>query len=262
MKNIVLMDSGLGGLSALKVLYKKVPSFNFIYFADTKNLPYGAKTKNELLDITIQNIKDIKRKYNPHIIIFGCNTLGTTILKDIKKIFYDIKFFALTPNIKMALEMNKKNILVLATTQTINRLKKLTLYKNNKNNIILRKMPLLANKVEFYIKNPINIVPYLNQELGKYTCVDCIVLGCSHYYFVKKQLNQMFKLANIIDGTSILAKEVVDYIKLNNISTKDNGSLNINKNSSSIELVLTKDVPNKNSYLKIIKDIMKSKNCR
>ncbi len=256
MRNIVLLDSGLGGLSALKELYKKLPSFNYIYFADTKNLPYGSKTKQELLNITIQNINYIKQKFNPLVIIFGCNTLGTTVLEDIQNIFKEIKFFALKPNLNYALKLNFKHILLLGTTQTINQMQKLSNYNQNKNRIILCEMPLLASKVEIYIQNPMNIVPYLKEKLSDYSNIDCIILGCSHYYFVKKQLKGMFKMANIIDGTKILAKEVVNFLNSINYEAEQK---NIKQNSK-IKLIITGKSTNKKNYNQIIQNIIKSKN--
>lgn len=250
MKNIVIMDSGLGGLSVLKSLYKKLPNYNYVYFADTINLPYGAKTKKELLNITIKNIEYLKQKYNPILIIFGCNTLGVTVFKDIQKIFTTIKFFALQPNISKALKMEYNHILLLATTQTINMVKKTQYYASNKNCILLCKMPLLATKVENYIQNPIKIVPYLKQRLQKHKHIDCIVLGCSHYYFVKKQLKQMFKPAKIIDGTISLSNQVKLYLKQQNIlKSKSN-------NNGKIKLILTGNTKNKNAYKQIIKNII------
>ena len=251
MDNIVLIDSGLGGLSALRDLYNKIPNFNYVYFADTKNLPYGTKTRKELLKLTVENITKIKEEYNPNIIIFGCNTLGTTIFVEIQKIFPTIKFFALQPNLKCALKNNKKRILVLGTTQTINRLRNQKVYLENKNYIILCKMPKLATKVEIYIQKPANIVPYLKQRLGKLKEIDCIVLGCSHYYFVKEQLKFLFKSAKIIDGTKILSKEVLNYIKSKNLIDE--------VQKSNIKLILTSNVSNKSAYNRIIENILKSK---
>ncbi len=254
--NVVIIDSGLGGLSLLKPLYKKIPYLNYIYFADTKNLPYGLKTKNELLSITTENIKYVIKEYNPCLIIFGCNTIGTTIFKEISNKFNNIKMFALRPNIATAINKGYKKILLLGTSQTIKNIKKSKDYINNKNNIVLCDMPLLATKIEKYIQTPIKIEPYLKDKLNKFNNIDCIILGCSHYYFIKNQLKNLFKSADFIDNTKILSNEVKKYLIKNNLFNDEKFYEN---NSNNIKLILTKEEVNKNKYNQIIKKIVKRK---
>ena len=167
MKNfkIAIIDSGLGGLSLFRAFLKELNIKNYIYFADLKNLPYGTKSQKELQLITIKNVKNIITRYKPNVIVFGCNTIGTTIYNDIKKIFSQVSIFAIKPCLSNNLVLDKrKKTLVIATTATIKALEKTKEYLKNKNRIILCKMPKLACKVEDYIQNGSNIMPYLSKK--------------------------------------------------------------------------------------------------
>ena len=72
-KAIGVMDSGVGGLTVLKQLLNVCPYENFIYFGDTKNLPFGEKTKEQLIEI-VKNIFDYFEEQNVKAVIHACNT--------------------------------------------------------------------------------------------------------------------------------------------------------------------------------------------
>ena len=248
MIDVAIIDSGLGGISLLSRLTKTFYFKNFLYFADTKNLPYGTKSKKQLLNITIKNSKTIIKKFKPKIIVFGCNTIGTTIIEDIKKIFKNQNIFAIKPVFDYTHSENNKTLL-LATNTTINNIKKNNYYVKNKNNIILCKMPLLANKVENYIQNTNKIVPYLNYKLKRYNHVSKVFLGCTHYYFIKKQIHNIFPIAEIIDGGDTLIKNIKQFV-CNNINLFKNIKF---KKKIKVKLVLTK----KSSQIKVYKNLIK-----
>ena len=84
-----LFDSGLGGLTVLKEIINKCAYEKIIYLGDTKRLPYGEKSKEELLDIAKDNIDFLISK-NVDEIVVACGTVSSNVLEDLKKI-YDIK---------------------------------------------------------------------------------------------------------------------------------------------------------------------------
>ena len=248
MIDIALIDSGLGGISLLSRLTKTFYFKRIVYFADTENLPYGTKSQKKLLDITIKNLKTIIKKFKPKIIIFGCNTIGTTIIEDIKRIFNNQNIFAIKPVFDYTIAKKDKTLL-LATNTTIKNIKKNNCYKNNTKNIILYKMPLLATKVEKYIQNLDKTVPYLNRKLKKYNSVSKVFLGCTHYYFVKKQIQNIFPEAQIIDGGDFLINKLKRFV-CNNIDLFKNIKF---KKKIKVKLVLTK----KSSKVKIYKKLIR-----
>ena len=242
-RKILILDSGIGGLNVLKQLYLKLNFYNFIYFADIINLPYGNKTRKELLNITINNLSKLICKYKPYFIVIGCNTIGSSILEEIKKHFYQIKIFAIKPNINYVIKqltINKKqlknqsqgellngNLLVLTTAATKKAIAKKSEYILNKNNIVLCKMPSLANKVENNIQNISNIVPYLKRRLCKFKRIVGVVLGCTHYIYLKKQIKDMFIDSKVFDGSESLINEIKKSLSLKNIGKKQKPKLQV-----------------------------------
>lgn len=239
MVDVVIVDSGLGGISLLPTFLKELDFKNYIYYADTKFLPYGNKSLKRLLEITIFNIKKIIKKFKPKIIVFGCNTIGTTIFEQIKNYFPDQVFYTIKPNI----QIEQEKTLLLATNRTISFFNKT---KIENKSIILCKMNCLANKVENNMQNPENIVPYLKRRLLKYKEIKCIILGCTHYYFVKNQISKLFPKAKIVDGV----KNLVGQIKATYCSIKKTNK------KPKIKLFFTKNIKTKKIYKSLIKSLV------
>ncbi len=239
MVDIVIVDSGLGGISLLPSFLHNLSFKKYVYFADTKYLPYGNKSLKRLFEITIFNVKKIIKKFKPKIIVFGCNTIGTTIFEQIKNYFPDQVFYTIKPNV----QVEQEKTLLLATNRTISFFNK-TKIKNK--NIILCKMNCLTNKVENNIQNPENIVPYLKRRLLKYKKIKCIILGCTHYYFIKNQISKIFPKAKFVDGVNNLVSQIKAtycFVKKANKKPK-------------IKLVFTKKIKAQKIYKSLVSNII------
>ena len=258
--NIAIIDSGIGGISVLSELFKNINGSNLFYFADVKNMPYGSKTKKELLQITVKNLNFIIKKYKPKIIVFGCNTIGSTILNEIKQIFSNIKIYAINPNIYSLIKKcdckysnNKFKILLLATHRTIESIKKDNNYIKNKSCIILCKMQKLATIIE---NNPYNIekiVPYIKHKLSKYCNknIKYLVLGCTHYYFVRNEIKQLFKNCILINNIDMLVNE----IKNDNLELLENKKYKFSK----VKFIFSKKQKDiKNIYKNLFNSLIKN----
>ena len=214
---ILVLDSGNGGLYTLKLLEKKLPNENFVFYKDVINAPYGNKTKKQLLQITTKNLTDLLVKYNCKAVVFGCNTLSVVVLNDIKKIFKNIKFFGVFPPIKKAL-IDNKNTLVLSTYATLKMGKIDKNYKYLKNiNFIGFKD--LAKKIDENIDNLDNLLGFLSENLKKYKNINNVVLGCTHFNLIKDQLRMILNNKNIVfyEGSVRTAKRVKNYLIKNNL---------------------------------------------
>ena len=90
MKNVIaVVDSGLGGKNILWACERLMPNENFVYFADTKNAPYGNKPKRELLKIAENLVQTVVDLFDPKIIVLGCNTLTANCIKHLRQKFYN-----------------------------------------------------------------------------------------------------------------------------------------------------------------------------
>ena len=117
MSKIGVFDSGLGGLSVLKELRKLLPNEDYIYYADSINVPYGEKSDEELLDLT-SKIVDYLLEKDCKLIVIACNTATTSCMRRLRELYPDTIFVGTVPAIKVAYDHNYKNTIILSTPYT------------------------------------------------------------------------------------------------------------------------------------------------
>jgi glutamate racemase len=116
---IGLFDSGVGGTSIWKEVHALLPNESTIYLADSKNAPYGQKSQDEIIALSIKNT-ELLLNNNCKIIIVACNTATTNAIK-VLRATYDIPFIGIEPAIKpAALHTKTQKIGILATQGTLN----------------------------------------------------------------------------------------------------------------------------------------------
>ena len=190
-----IFDSGIGGLTVLKTLINKYPNNDYIYYGDTLNLPYGNKTKEELKELSINDVEFLLSK-NVDIIIIACGTVSSNCLDYLKQNYKVPIYDIITPTIIYLNKSNYENIGIIATERTIDS----HIFKNNLNkNVYEIKTPKLVPIIENNDLDNINntLDEYLREYLDK---LDIIVLGCTHYPIIKEYINAYFE--NKIDNKS------------------------------------------------------------
>ncbi len=220
---IGIFDSGIGGLTTLSEIKKLLPHEDYIYYADSKNNPYGSKSKKELEKIT-DKIVNYLIKRDVKTIVIACNTATTNCIDYLRNKYKDITFVGTEPAIKVACDKGYKNILVLATPTTISSERTQELVDNNKKeyeNFYLVACDGLANAIENNDNKRIDIL--LNEILTPYKDknIDAIVLGCTHYPLIRCKIQSFFKNATLIDGNIGVANRVKKIIENNNVSNND-----------------------------------------
>lgn len=204
---IGVFDSGVGGLTVLKSIYEKYNDNEYIYIGDNKNLPYGNKTKEELFSYASRIIdyfisKDIK------LIVIGCNTICSNIFNDLKEKYKDITFIGvIDATIDLFLKSNKRNVLVIATENTIKSNKYEEKIKKNNSNIIVHNLstPALVPLIE---ENK-DCSDEINSILRNFKDIDSIILGCTHYKLIEHLIP---KNIACIDSSSGVINVIDDYI--------------------------------------------------
>ena len=231
---IGIFDSGIGGLTTLNEIKKILPKEDFIFYADSKNNPYGDKSLEELYKIT-ENIVDKLIKKNVKLIVIACNTATTQCINHLRSKYTNMIFVGTEPAIKVACDNNYKNTLVMATPGTIASERTHELVETNKKdfeNIYLLACDKLANAIErkddMEIDNLLNkfLLPYKNKK------IDAIVLGCTHYPHIKDKIQKYYPNAKLIDGNEGVARRVKQQLEEHNL-------LNTNGNNK-IEFIQTK----------------------
>jgi len=217
---IGMFDSGIGGLTILNVLKEIVPKEDYLYYADNKNNPYGEKSDEELFKICC-NVVDYLVNNNCKIIVIACNTATTKCMKRLREKYKDVIFVGTVPAIKVASDGNYKNTLVLATPATIDSERTFELVRDNKRddqNIYLVPCKGLAHAIE--VDDYVTINNILDDIYNEYKDknIDSIVLGCTHYPYIKDILYSKFK-CDLLDGSLGVSNEVKRQLELNNLVT-------------------------------------------
>jgi len=249
---IGIFDSGIGGTSIWKEIKTLLPYENTIYLADSKNAPYGVKSRQEIIDLSIKNTDFlIHRKCK--LIVVACNTATTNAIKDLRAT-YTIPFIGIEPAIKPAALKTKTNTIgILATKGTLTS----KLFEKTSNSIgkeIIIKETIGNHLVELIEEGKIDskemynllseyLIPMLNEG------VDCLVLGCTHYpYLIPKIREIVGNRIEIIDSGQAVAKQTKAILKKIEI-LKSNTKLGthqffINKNKNVLEAILRFDKNN------------------
>ena len=189
---IGLFDSGIGGLNVLAELLKVYPHNEYIYYGDTLNLPYGNKSKDELLKLS-KNIISFFENKKVDLIIIACGTVSSNCYQEIKKITNIKVIDIISPTIEYLKNSNFEKILLFGTKRTIES----HTFSNQINNIIEIATPEFVPMIE---NNNIdeNII---KNYLKDYQNIDALILGCTHYpllsLYFKKYISSKTKLINM-----------------------------------------------------------------
>lgn len=223
---IGVFDSGLGGLNVLKEIKKVLPNEKYIYLGDTKRFPYGSKSRETIIDISIQNVEFLIRK-DVKCIIIACGTVTSQALSVLEDMFEVPIFGIIEPTIKDLKERitEKTTIGVIATKGTI---KSNEWEKQIKENIPgvkveSRAAPLLATMAEEgWTSN--KVAEYTVKEyMSQFKNVDKLILGCTHYPLFKDLMRkELSDDVEIIDTGVMVAKFLKSFLKENNIFAEDN----------------------------------------
>lgn len=252
---IGIFDSGIGGTSIWKEIKALLPNENTIYLSDSKNAPYGEKSAQEIIDLSIKNTEFLLHQ-NCKLIVVACNTATTNAIKTLRE-KYTVPFIGIEPAIKPAALKTKTNIIgILATKGTlISELFEKT--SSTIRNQIAIKETIGAGLVDLIESGEINsaeikqlLTSYLKPMLEEN--VDCLVLGCTHYPYLIPQIREIIgDKMQIIDSGEAVARQTKAILEKYNLLNIDlvNGTnqFYINKIKDVLETIL----PKENIYLKI-----------
>ena len=225
-KPIGIFDSGVGGTSIWKEVAKMLPNENTIYLADSTNAPYGEKSKEEILRLSIKNTEYLLSS-GCKIIVVACNTATTNAIDHLRS-RYNVPFIGIEPAIKpAALQTKTKKVGVLATKGTLSS----SLFHNT-SKLFAEGITVLEQEgkglVELIEAGEIDspemrslLATFLNPMLKEN--IDCLVLGCTHYPYLIPVLKEILPSnVNIIDSGEAVARQTKTVLEQNNLLTKVN----------------------------------------
>lgn len=213
---IGIFDSGIGGTSIWKEINHLLPNEKTIYLADSKNAPYGQKSKDEIIALSIKNT-EILLKMGCKLIVVACNTATTNAIKELRN-KYDIPFIGIEPAIKPAATNSKtQTIGILATQGTLSsELFYTTAQKFQGTKIIEQVGHGLVQLIENGAINSSEMKELLLSYLTPMIAanIDYLVLGCSHYPYLIPQIRAILPdNIQIIDSGEAVAKQTKNLLK-------------------------------------------------
>ena len=217
---IGIFDSGLGGLFLMKPVVEALPAYDYVYFGDTKNLPYGDKSQEEIYIYTKRALDYLFKKGVGVVFIF-CNTASTATLRRLQQEGYRA-LGVIIPTVETILTSvpshdrrreQKLRIGVLATQSTVDsgkypvEIKKLL----PKAKVFQQATPLLVPMIESGNIDEEIIKNYLNEIITKK--IDTLILGCTHYVILKDMIRKLLPGVQVISQDEIIPAKVADYLR-------------------------------------------------
>tara|TARA_B110000091_G_scaffold185847_1_gene205942 strand:+ start:3978 stop:4784 length:807 start_codon:yes stop_codon:yes gene_type:complete len=256
---IGIFDSGVGGTSIWKEINHLLPNESTLYLSDSKNAPYGAKNKEEIISLAIKNTEYLLNR-NCKIIVVACNTATTNAIAYLRT-HYKVPFIGIEPAIKTAALQTKTNSIgILATKGTLNSsLFEKTSQKLSKE---IRIKEQIGTGLVALIENGKLYSEEMTQLLTSYLepmsleNIDCLVLGCTHYPYLIPQIRKILgHKIHIIDSGQAVAKQTKKVLTQSNLlrTIQDTNSIShqffINRDKDALAALLSESEKGKNLIL-------------
>ena len=213
---IGVFDSGIGGTSIWSAIHELLPNEKTIYLADSKNAPYGQRSKDEIVALSKKNVEFLLEN-NCKLIVVACNTATTNAIVELRA-DYDVPFVGIEPAIKPAANNSQTLVIgILATKGTLNSElfnKTAEMFHNTK---IIEQV---GHGLVQLIEDGNLYSPEMTQLLESYlqpmieANIDYLVLGCSHYPYLIPQIKKILPdHIKIIDSGEAVARQTKNLLK-------------------------------------------------
>lgn len=218
---IGIFDSGLGGLTVVKQIFKYLPQYKLVYFGDTAHLPYGTKSNETIIKYSIKNTEFLI-KQGAKIVVIACHSASSVAAFDLRKKFPQISIFDVIKGglVEAIKESKHKKIGVIGTAATIKSgvHEKFIKEIDPKIKVFTQACPLLVPLIEEgWQARPETkrIIRYYLRKMKK-EYIDALVLACTHYPLLYKVFFEVLnKRVKIIDPAEGAAREVLEFLRKN-----------------------------------------------
>ena len=222
---IGIFDSGIGGLTVVREILRRLPDENFIYLGDTARVPYGTKSSQTVIKYSQSNSKFLISK-GIKLLVVACNTASAVALPSLRWDFELPIIGVIEPGARKAVRITKTGkVGVIGTPSTI------------KSNAYKKAMENIAPEVKVYSKACPLFVPLAEEgwtdgEIAELTAkryleplmesgIEVLILGCTHYPLLKSMIQKvMGDEVTLVDSAEETALEIERILKDNNISNE------------------------------------------
>ena len=207
-----VFDSGVGGISVLRSLVRELPHEDFRFFGDSANAPYGEKTEAQVLDLS-RGIVERFLTDGAKAIVIACNTATSVAAAALRAAHPDVAIIGIEPALKPAARaLPHGRVLVMATEVTLrlDKYHELVRAWGGECEVVPVPCPGLAARIERGGLDAPDVVEMIEGYVGAYAGkVDGVVLGCTHYPFVKRQIAEVLgPSVGFFDGGAGTARQL------------------------------------------------------
>lgn len=211
---IGVFDSGIGGLSVALHVLQYLPNERILYFADTANVPYGAREDEEIRQLTAQAIEWLYQQ-GCKLVIVACNTASAFSLDYLRAHYGDaLPIVGLVPAVKPAvLQTQSKVVAVLATEATFRGKLINDVLDNFAKPLSVTVLPIISHQLVPMIEAGQSQTRAMQQLLWQKLQpalaqnADFLVLGCTHYPFLTEILGQLYPQLKLVDSGQAVARQ-------------------------------------------------------
>ncbi len=210
---IGFFDSGVGGVSVLRAARHLMPEEDYIYYGDSAHAPYGVKTPAQVQDLTLAGVAFLLDK-GAKAIVIACNTATSAAIRAVRERYPDLVVVGLEPAVKPAVEkLAAEKVVVLATTATLagEKFRHLADAFQATAQIVPLPCPGLMELIEQGETSGPRVEAFLREKLATVGSLEkaAVVLGCTHYPFVRPALAALLPDGvPIIDGSEGAAHQL------------------------------------------------------
>lgn len=237
---IAVFDSGVGGISVLKELMALMPEEHYLYFGDSANAPYGTRTTEEVKVLTLNAAAKLYERGIKALVV-ACNTATAAAIEDLRQEYPGIVIVGIEPALKMATDRFPRGHVGIMATQVTLREEKLEHLVGRFPDATVERIPApgLVELVEQGKAESEETESLLRQILSPYLGqLDAIVLGCTHYPFVKDTVQKILgEQVKVLDGGAGTARQTKRLLEERGWLRTGKGSLKM-ENSSGRQALL------------------------
>ncbi|MBQ9067464.1 MAG: glutamate racemase [Eggerthellaceae bacterium] len=215
---IGVFDSGAGGVSVLRACVALLPHEHFRYFGDSANAPYGDQGEQRIRELSFLHAARMIDE-GAKAIVIACNTATSAAAAALRETYPDLPILGIEPALKPASKAGGR-ILVLATKATVQLDKYNVLAQEHgaAGNVVTVPCSGLVELIESGDLGDPAISEYLQRKLGGYVGkVDSVVLGCTHYPFLKRQITAVLGDVAFFDGAEGTARNLKRHLEQNGL---------------------------------------------
>ena len=237
---IAVFDSGVGGISVLKELIALMPGENYLYFGDSANAPYGKKTTEAVRELTLQRATLLFDR-GAKALVVACNTATSAAIDLLRNTFPDKLILGIEPALKPAITRFPTGTIGIMATEVTLREEKLQRLMAQFDTATVERIsaPGLVELIEAGKADSEETEEFLRNILTPYVGkLDALVLGCTHYPFVKDTIARILGEQTLLfDGGAGTARQTRRCLEQAGLLNTGEGSLTVENSAGTRQLL-------------------------